>query len=67
MEWIRTKERLPEPGVLVFGTFGGHSFETVMYYNGEGIFKSIWVGKNMKFYRLRDITHWMPIPDLPEK
>ena len=55
-EWISVKDRLPEPTycVLVVGAYSEMAIDALGT-DGE------WMGM------VEDVTHWMPLPQLPEK
>ena len=68
-EWISVKDRLPEDRVLEVLVFNG----TAPEYN-QHVFHATWFMERMNFksktdgYRyLGEITHWMPLPEPPEK
>lgn len=81
MEWISVKDRLPEPEQLVLAVLDkpcerlnypykedvlllfriGHNYITGYEINWERPFGSETVNYNNK------VTHWMPIPQLPNK
>jgi hypothetical protein len=57
MEWISVHTQLPikDEYAPVLGTDGDKM--KVLYYNGS------WLGKDIN---MKQITHWMPLPELPE-
>jgi hypothetical protein len=66
MEWISTKERLPELNtkVLVFKKNGG--LFQMEYFSIDGA-EFFWWGFGEWHNQTRQITHWMPLPKPPEK
>jgi len=67
MEWISVKDKLPEGGkVLVCFQepfFGSMTSEVdVGFYDNKDSCWWLWNGER-KIFR---VTHWMPIPELPE-
>ena len=73
MEWISVEDRLPESkddGVLVYFSKTG-SVETVHI---QDYFDDITAGIDedgtqsySKWYKSKKVTHWMPLPDPPDK
>ena len=61
-EWIRCSERLPEVGrrVLTFDKWG-HIRDRELYHFKDGL--SIFRPDGL--YPIKDITHWMPLPESP--
>lgn len=75
MQWVPTKDRLPKI-VRVSGDFDiDHSEEVIIFANGEVVtgttlFKDeagycFMDGTGLQF-TLDDVTHWMPLPELPK-
>ena len=62
MNWIKTSERLPpfRRNVLVY--FNDGNFNVHMAHRDE---EQGWRGQDFTF-RDQRITHWMPLPPLPE-
>ena len=63
--WIPVTERLPERDVQVLGWYKDNPFSQyrpeVVAWNGNG-----WVFVYAHRY-VTNVTHWMPLPDAPEK
>lgn len=59
MEWISVKDRLPEPhtDVLIWGHYGAF----IGWYSHT---RQMW--RSDDYGEIRDVTHWMPLPDAPE-
>jgi hypothetical protein len=73
MEWIKVKDRLPEFGEEVLLACVGNRFGTRSIYIGylDNIRKSgpVFIEQTSDDDDLTDnnkITHWMPLPDLPD-
>jgi len=82
MKWIKCTERLPEPYtyVLVFADNPGTMEPKPMQFaiiKNKGVFEftnalddegdyGVWMDISY-FMEIEDITHWMPLPALPEK
>jgi len=62
MKWIKIKDKLPEPGIIVLG-WGGHTTAWPVIYND--IFK-MWFDASEKDEDVVGLTHWMPLPTKPE-
>lgn len=58
-EWISIKDRLPESDKKVLIT-DGRNMMVSWYYRWNGMIR--WVDT----LYVRDITHWMPLPESPE-
>jgi hypothetical protein len=62
MEWISVKDRLPEK-----------ENEEVICYDGKIVFTGVEYSKKNDFewiecgYKPKNITHWMPLPNPPQK
>ena len=63
--WISCSERMPEPGVNVLVTDGINQMVT-WHEVIDG--KAMWVDNFIVYVNVRfgDVTHWMPLPELPE-
>jgi len=66
MEWISVKEKKPDPEI-------GESVH-VLVSDGGQIFIEIYHASKIPSYSgfllessVRNVTHWMPLPDLPEE
>lgn len=59
MEWISVKDRLPEPhtDTLICGRYGAF----IGWYSHT---RQMW--RSDDYGEIRDVTHWMPLPDAPE-
>lgn len=66
MNWIKTSERLPEPGENVLVLDKGLEMN-VAYLSAPTNFGSVW--KDSIKYRVYkpEITHWMPLPEPPKE
>lgn len=70
-EWIRVKDRLPEPftSVLVSNSAGVSLDEreaTTAYFDGvdgQWYYLAFW---DYDLWHKADVTHWMPLPAPPE-
>jgi hypothetical protein len=66
MEWISVKDRLPEEGVpvLVCGRpkIGEVPYIVDQIYKGDWMLWGIWNNTSRGYI----VTHWMPLPALPE-
>lgn len=62
MEWIKCSERMPEPGTLVIIMQVGFHVPYVGWWNPPG--SDGWEIRD-KYNEPEDVTHWMPLPDLP--
>lgn len=54
-KWISVKDRLPEPNTVVLVHYADGRISTADY-----------IDEHLKFITSSDITHWMPLPELPE-
>lgn len=62
-KWISTKDKLPEDGKEVL--FYGDSSVMVGWYDAD---KGYWVLSDADMIAYQDdVTHWMPLPRLPEE
>lgn len=59
MDWINVKDKLPEPhtDVLIWGRYGTF----IGWYSHT---RQMW--RSDDYGEIRDVTHWMPLPDAPE-
>ena len=66
MEWISVKDRLPERGTEVLVTDGLHTMVTWCEDTINGV---KWVDNYYTYVnvRFREVTHWMPLPELPKE
>lgn len=66
--WISVEERLPEAEeeVLLYNSHSVQHYETGWLRKKKGDNNSKWVVSN-GFVEDDDITHWMPIPNLPKE
>lgn len=64
MEWIKVEDRLPKYGELVGYTFDGKNIRRDVYYPG---FNKSWESVNSEGFYVSEnnITHWIPIPGVP--
>lgn len=62
-EWISVDDRLPaeEVDVLVFGKRG-----VMIGYTVAGVFGGQWASFETEEATKFDVTHWMPLPELPK-
>lgn len=71
MKWIpieditKTWDQLPDIGfgAFVLGLYKGYSPQLVYYRPRDGV----WVNQYGKRYDAKNITHWLPMPELPEE
>ena len=66
-EWISVKDRLPEEGKRVFiyyDDYGATSMTIGLYRNS--VYGECWLA-NMVEISMKSITHWMPLPEPPER
>lgn len=62
-KWIPCSDRLPEKDTSVLICGAGH--RVTAYYDAVfGVFRL--TESNDLFYQKSAVTHWMPLPDLPE-
>lgn len=71
-QWINTKDRLPEKRQPVLFTNGATIQKGVflpVLINKHSDFENVFMGDDEGFYQMSAsiISHWMPLPDLPEK
>lgn len=64
-EWIDVNEKLPEKsiddGILIFVQAEGcKPYVTVGHYWNDGFLNDL-------LFLQEDVTHWMPLPELPEQ
>jgi len=64
-EWISVKDRLPEKNEIVGYVFDGTIRFDVYYPGFCGSFES--VNDFGFFVSEKNITHWMPLPELPKE
>lgn len=74
-EWINVKDRLPEHDqrVLIFAE-SKENFDTIIqisHIGNVGLFPSTpiwdWIAPFQYFFMNYEITHWMPLPNPPER
>ena len=67
MEWISVKDRLPESkyhGMNILTVNKRHGVSTdYSYYDN----KWWWIDSKDNCFTDDDVTHWMPLPELPEE
>ncbi len=69
MEWISVKDRLPEHGqdVIVYGPDGVVAYVTYMA-NDNLLYTGFYFDVGGEYITLlKGITHWMPLPEPPNK
>jgi Protein of unknown function (DUF551) len=63
MEWISVKDRLPNKNESIGYVFDGKEIRHNVYYHG---FNGSWESENsLGYYVDENITHWMPLPNIP--
>ena len=65
-KWIPVSERLPEDRVTILAAFNNREILTAKYYKyyeGFGSVENYW---RIEGWQSGNVTHWMPIPKLPE-
>ena len=62
--WIKCSERLPEKSgyYIVYERYSG-----VMYMRWSNVYRAWNCSDESDKYRLDYVTHWMPLPDAPER
>lgn len=69
-EWIPVSERLPEPGKMVLLTVSG-KFKNISFVDayelGEFDTDEGWILEMWPEWKDLKVTHWMPLPELPEE
>lgn len=59
MKWIKVTDRLPnESKEISYLVFNGYEIDMGKYYGK--VFQN-------RYHYFNDVTHWMPLPELPEK
>jgi hypothetical protein len=71
-EWISVKDRLPKKLECVLITWDGLQFQPHAYFDHEknkwqDVIEVIYDGEEVIDDPLREITHWMPLPNPPEQ
>lgn len=61
-KWIKCSERMPDDFVDVLVTDGARV--EVMWFDRDGYWDS-WVEPRSVTIDSEDVTHWMPLPELP--
>lgn len=64
MSWISINDRLPEDGAFVMAFNGKIHLVKINDRAGPGI-GMLW-GSEPDSWGLRNVTHWMPLPELPK-
>ncbi len=68
MDWIKIEDQTPKDGDKVITYFEHTGIEIAIYKDLEGTEDEIF-GKNLFFNKngwlTDDVTHWMPLPDIP--
>ena len=62
-EWIPVTERLPKDGVRVLAL---HDDGIIRIGISRGYFPSIVSRTNTKSFGIAEVTHWMPLPEMPK-
>ena len=64
-KWISVKDRLPKEPCRYITAEGktGYRFITTRQWEG-GVRKKVW---DLGVYKNLEVTHWMPMPKLPEE
>ena len=69
-DWIKIEDQLPKEGQRVITYFEHTGIEIMEYHDLEDTKDKIF-GKNFFIgcggFLTDDVTHWMPLPDKPEK
>ena len=65
-KWISVKERLPERGYKVL-TVNGHGYIRIFALWEKAGREWCWIDEAGHFNHVNDITHWMPMPELPKE
>lgn len=69
-EWIPVSERLPEPEKMVLLTVSG-KFKNISFVDayelGEFDTDEGWILEMWPEWKDPEVTHWMPLPELPEE
>ena len=71
MEWISVKDQLPydNTDVLVYGVDDSWDNNHEPYFDVAYIHNSSkvrWSNNCLDLFNLKNVTHWMPLPDAPE-
>ena len=68
--WVRTKDRLPERGEAVLAATKCDGLQVLWVPDDIPVVPVVhaneWVGLGHLSWRLDEVTHWMPLPKLPE-
>ena len=63
--WISVEDRLPEQNVVSLVYLKGKEFMTA--FRCRSFYGEVWAAHDLnEEYRLRDVTHWMPLPSPPK-
>lgn len=69
-EWIDVRERLPKDCESVLIIVRGHGITTAYMTcdkdNNPFIFTIVDFDEFEQYISLKDVTHWMPLPEMPE-
>ena len=65
-EWIRVEDQKPEVGQLVVGWLKRHKESACLRFEEDGIWREL-VMFDPDGEREDKVSHWMPLPDIPEE
>jgi hypothetical protein len=65
-DWRKTEDGLPDPGVLVWTVGVGFGGEPAARWMRKDSGPLYWVDHDERETLMYDITHWHPLPELPE-
>lgn len=71
MKWINVKDQLPkEEYVLAYGIKNGMPGSYIARYletpMNDFLFNAYWIIRENTDLHLQDVTHWMPLPEMPD-
>ena len=68
MKWIKVNDRLPEAGIHVLILIKGLNYTTGAYIPPDlpKWFVIIDYDEYDQHIRIEDVSHWMPVPELPK-